>query len=148
MCQQNFLHAELTREIIGAAMEVHKVLGAGFLESVYEGALAYEFELQKISFEIQKEIPVFYKNKQVKQFICDFVVDGRVIVKLKAIKEITEIEKIQVINYLKAGGFQVGLLNFGQKSLEYKRLVNTKTRICENPRNPRFRNSLITDYAD
>ena len=70
---------------------------------------------------------MFYKNKQVKQFICDFVVDSKVIVELKAIREITEIEKIQVISYLKAGRFQVGLLlNFGQKSLEYKRLVNTK----------------------
>lgn len=124
--EDGLVHGGLTGQIIGAAMEVHSKLGPGFLESVYEGALAYEFELQKISFEIQKEIPVFYKNKQVKQFICDFVVDSRVIVELKAIKEITEIEKIQVINYLKAGGFQVGLLlNFGQKSLEYKRLVNT-----------------------
>ena len=134
------IHGGLTGQIIGAAMEVHSKLGPGFLESVYERALAYEFELQKISFETQKEIPAFYKNKQVKQFICDFVVDSKVIVELKAIKEITEIEKIQVINYLKAGGFQVGLLlNFGQKSLEYKRLVNTKTRICENQRNPRLK---------
>ena len=138
--EDGFVHVGLTGRIIGAAMEVHSKLGPGFLESVYEGALAYEFELQKISFEIQKEIPVFYKNKQVKQFICDFVVDSKVIVELKAIKEITEIEKIQVINYLKAGGFQVGLLlNFGQKSLEYKRLVNTKTRICENQRNQRLK---------
>jgi len=127
--EDGLVHGSLTGRIIGAATEVHSKLGPGFLESVYERALAYEFELRKISFEIQKEIPVFYKNKQVKQFICDFVVDGRVIVELKAIKEITEIEKIQVINYLKAGGFQAGLLlNFGQKSLEYKRLVNTKNR--------------------
>ena len=121
------VHKSLTGRIIGAAMEVHSKLGSGFLESVYEGALAHEFELRKISFEQQKEIPVFYKNKQVKQFACDFLVDSIVVVELKAIKEITEIEKIQVINYLKAGGFPVGLLlNFGRKSLEYKRLVYTK----------------------
>ncbi|MHC4693101.1 MAG: GxxExxY protein [Planctomycetota bacterium] len=125
--EDGLVHKDLTGQIIGAAMEVHSKLGSGFLESVYEGALAYEFELRKIIFEQQKEIPVFYKNKQVKLFVCDFVVDGRVIVELKAIKEITEIEKIQVINYLKAGGFPVGLLlNFGRKSLEYKRLVYTK----------------------
>jgi GxxExxY protein len=125
--EDGLVHGGLTGRIIGAAMEVHSKLGPGFLESVYEGALAYEFELRKIGFEIQREIPVFYKGKRVKHFVCDFVVDKKVVVELKAIKEITEIEKIQVINYLKAGGFQVGLLlNFGRKSLEYKRLVNTK----------------------
>jgi len=125
--EDGLVHGGLTGKIIGAAMEVHSKLGPGFLESVYEEALAYEFQLQNIGFEKQKEVPVFYKNRQVKQFICDFLVDSRVIVELKAITEITEIEKLQVINYLKAGGFQVGLLlNFGQKSLEYKRLVNTK----------------------
>jgi len=127
--KDGLVHGALTSQIIGAAMEVHSKLGPAFLENVYEEALAYEFELQNINFEKQKEIPVFYKNKQVKQFICDFLVDSRVIVELKAIKEISEIEKLQVINYLKAGGFQVGLLlNFGQKSLEYRRLVNTQTR--------------------
>ena len=64
--EDGFVHKSLTGKIIGAAMEVHSKLGPGFLESVYEGALAYEFELRKISFETQKEIPVFYKNKQVK----------------------------------------------------------------------------------
>lgn len=121
------VHGALTGRIIGAAMEVHRQLGPGFLEGVYEEALACEFELQNISFEKQKEIPVLYKNKQVKQFICDFLIDKKVVVEIKAIKEIGEIEKLQVINYLKAGSFQVGLLlNFGRKSLEYKRLINTK----------------------
>jgi len=127
VAEEGLLHGGLTGQTIGAAMEVHRKLGPGFLESVYEGALAHEFELRKTRFERQKEIPVFYKNKQVKQFVCDFVVDNMVVVELKAIKEITEIDKIQVINYLKASGFKVGLLlNFGQKSLEYKRLVDTK----------------------
>ena len=123
----SLVHGALTGKIIGAAMEVHRHLGPGFLENVYEEALAYEFELQNIGFEKQKEIPVVYKNKQVKQFICDFLIDKKVVVEIKAIKEIGEIEKLQVINYLKAGSFHVGLLlNFGCKSLEYKRLVNTK----------------------
>ncbi len=125
--KNNLVHGTLTGKIIGAAMEVHRHLGPGFLENVYEEALAYEFELQNISFEKQKEIPVIYKNKQVKHFICDFLIDKKVVVEIKAIKEIGEIEKLQVINYLKAGVFEVGLLiNFGCKSLEYKRLVNTK----------------------
>jgi GxxExxY protein len=125
--KNDLVHGTLTGKILGAAMEVHRYLGPGFLENVYEEALAYEFELQNISFEKQKEIPVIYKNKQVKHFICDFLVDKKVVVEIKAIKEIGEIEKLQAINYLKAGGFQVGLLiNFGRKSLEYKRLINTK----------------------
>jgi len=125
--EDGLVHGGLTGRILGAAMEVHGKLGPGFLESVYEEALAYEFQLQSISFERQKEVPVFYKNREVKKFICDFLVDSRVIIELKAIKQITEIDKLQVVNYLKAGGFQVGLLlNFGQKSLEYKRLINTR----------------------
>ena len=125
--KNSLVHGGITGKIIGAAMEVHSKLGHGFLESVYDEALAVEFDLQKISFEKQKEIPVFYKDRQVKQFYCDYLVEGKVVVEVKAIKEITEIEKIQVINYLKAGGFEVALLlNFGQKSLDYKRLVNSK----------------------
>ena len=117
------VHGGLTGEIIGAAMEVHSKLGPGFLESVYEEALAYEFGLQNISFEKQKAIDVLYKNRPVKQFVCDFLVDNKVIVELKAIKQITEIEKLQVINYLKATGIEVGLLvNFGNAKLEFKRL--------------------------
>ncbi len=118
----------LTGDIIGAAMEVHTQLGPGFLESVYEEALAYEFELRKIRFQRQRELPVFYKDKYIKPFICDFVVGDKVIVELKAIKQIGEIEKLQVINYLKASGFEIGLLfNFGSTSLEWNRLINTKT---------------------
>ncbi len=128
------VHSGLTGSIIGAAMEVHSYLGPGFLGSVYEESLAYEFELRKIPFERQKMFSVFYKGKAVKTFIADFVIDNTVIVETKAIKEITEIEKLQVINYLKASGLEVGLLlNFGASSLDYKRLIETNRR---NPRNP------------
>ncbi len=110
----SLIHSRITGDIIGAAMEVHGVLGAGFLESVYEEALCYEFNLREIQHERQKTINVVYKDKVLKQFVCDFLVDGKIIVELKAIKELSEIEKIQVINYLKASGYQVGLLfNFG-----------------------------------
>jgi len=128
------IHGGLTGEIIGAAMEVHTILGPGFLESVYEESLAYEFELRKITFERQKIFSVFYKGRDVKTFVVDFVANDAVIVEVKAIREITEIEKLQVINYLKASGLEVGLvLNFGAKSLDFKRLIETNQR---NPRNP------------
>jgi len=107
-------------------MEVHKVLGAGFVESVYEEALAIEFDLRKIRYERQNPIDVLYKDRLAKQFFCDFVVCDKIIVELKAIRKITEIEQTQVLNYLKATGLNLGLLfNFGASSLEYKRLINT-----------------------
>jgi GxxExxY protein len=125
--ENSFVASGLTGEIIGAAMEVHSQLGPAFLESVYEEALAVEFEIKGIKFERQKELPVFYKGKRIKQFVCDFLVGEKVIVELKAIKQIGEIEKLQVINYLKASGIKIGLLfNFGSKSLEWNRLINTK----------------------
>jgi len=118
------LHHELTREIIGAAMEVHRTLGNGFLESVYEEALAIEFDLRKVRYERQKGIDVFYKGRLAKQFVCDFLVGGKVLVELKAIRAITGVEEAQVLNYLRATGFEIGLLiNFGEQSLKYKRLV-------------------------
>lgn len=126
MSEGEFLHKNLTREIIGAAMEVHRTLGRGFLESVYEEALAAEFVLRNVPFERQKALDVFYKEKKVKQFVCDFLVAGAVMVELKAIKEITDIESAQVLNYLKATGLNLGLLlNFGSSSLEIKRLIST-----------------------
>jgi GxxExxY protein len=83
---------ELTKEIIGAAMEVHRHLGSGFLESVYEEAMAVELQIRKIVYERQKTLDVFYKERKVKQFICDFLVRGLVLVELKAIKALTDIE--------------------------------------------------------
>jgi GxxExxY protein len=126
MVQQGFLHKDLTEKIIGAAMEVHKTLRSGFLESVYEEAMAIELDLQKIPFEKQKPIDVFYKGKVAKQFFCDFVVAGKVLVELKAIKKLTENEDAQVLNYLKATSLPLALLiNFGAASLEFKRIINT-----------------------
>jgi GxxExxY protein len=122
---EDYLYKDLTREIIGAAMEVHKTLGCGFLESVYEESLAVEFGLRGIQFERQKPLDVFYKEQNVKQFICDFLVAGAVMVELKAVKEITESQKAQVLNYLRATNLKLGLLlNFGASSLQYKRVIN------------------------
>jgi len=116
---------ELTGKIIGAAMEVHRNLGYGFLESVYESTLAVELRNQNILFEQQKPIDVYYKDSLVKQFFCDFLVEKSLIVELKAIKQLTDIETGQVLNYLKATRMKLGLLlNFGTSSLQYKRVIN------------------------
>jgi len=122
--ERDLAHNELTRAVIGAAMEVHSTLGPGFLESVYEAAMAIELNLGKVPYERQKPIPVMYKGEKAKDFFCDLLVDGKVLVELKAIKAFTNIEEAQVLNYLKATGLNVGLLiNFGEQSLKYKRLV-------------------------
>ena len=124
MSEKDLIHSELTRAVIGAAMEVHSNLGPGFLESVYEAAMAIELNLRKVPYERQKAIPVMYKGELAKDFFCDFLVDGKVLVELKALKAITNVEEAQVLNYLKATGLGVGLLiNFGEQSLRYKRLV-------------------------
>ncbi len=129
MAETDLLHHELTREIIGAAMEVHGNLGHGFLESVYEEALAIEFDLRNIGYERQKEIKVVYKGRTAKEFVCDFLVKGKVLVELKALSAITGSEEAQVLNYLKGTGVEVGLLlNFGQSSLKSKRLVLQRKR--------------------
>ncbi|MCK5563642.1 MAG: GxxExxY protein [Planctomycetes bacterium] len=109
-------------------MEVHSTLGPGFLESVYEEAMAHELDLCKIKYERQKAIDVFYKGKTIKQFFCDFVIDQKVLVELKAIKKLTDVDYAQTLNYLKAGSLKVGLLfNFGEKSLVRKRFIKEKS---------------------
>jgi GxxExxY protein len=125
--REQYIASETTGRIIGSAMEVHRRLGPGFLENVYEQALAVEFDFKNIKYERQKILPVFYRDKIIKEFVCDFLVEDQVIVELKAIKQLAEIEKIQVISYLKASQKEVGLLmNFGNKSLEYRRLIKSK----------------------
>jgi len=109
-------------------MEVHKILGPGFLESVYEEAFAIELDLRNISYKQQYPIDIFYKEKLAKHFVCDFIIEDVVLVELKALSQLGDIEKAQVLNYLKASKLPVGLLlNFGAQSLEYKRFANTKS---------------------
>ena len=125
----NLIHKEVTGRIIGLAIEIYNQLGRGFLESVYEEAFAYELELNKINFKRQEPVDVYYKGKKIKQFICDLIVEDKVIVELKAIKRITDLEIAQTINYLNAVKYEVGLLiNFGSKSLEFKRLIKNNPR--------------------
>lgn len=114
-----------TFAIIGAAMQVHRELGHGFLEAVYQDALAREFTRQSIQFEQEKDLPIYYRGERLAVgYRADFICSGQIIVELKALSAISGIEEAQVINYLKASGLSRGLLiNFGAPSLQYKRLV-------------------------
>ena len=111
--------------IIGAAMEVHRELGSGFLEAVYQDALAIEFESQGIPYIRESKLEVSYKGHVLtKYYESDFICYDKIIVETKALSELLSNNQSQVINYLKATGFKLGLLiNFGAESLEYKRLV-------------------------
>src|SRR5215470_177223 len=114
--------------IVGAAMEVHKEKGFGFLEAVYQECMEIELEAQKIPAVPLQEKPILYKGRKLKKtYIADFVAYGKVIVELKALDKLTSREEAQVLNYLKASGFEVGILiNFGGPSLEFKRIVKTE----------------------
>jgi len=114
-----------TYRIIGAALEVHKELGCGFLEAVYQEALAREFKTQEIPFRSQPTVEILYKGKPLaKTYQPDFICYEEIIVEIKAISGLTGVEEAQLINYLKATKLRVGLLlNFGSKSLEHKRFI-------------------------
>jgi len=108
----------VTEKIISSAIEVHKILGPGLLESIYEEALCYEFQLKGIKFERQKELDVFYKGKVIKGQRVDLIVNGEVIVEIKSVRRLEDIFTAQLLSYLKSTGLKRGLLiNFGQKRL-------------------------------
>ena len=118
------LYKELSYAIVGAAMEVHRTLGAGFLESVYEAALAHEMTLQGIQFETQKRFRVCYKGHLVGEYVADFVVEDKVVLELKALSKLNAAHEAQAHNYLAATGLRLAiLLNFGAASLQQKRIV-------------------------
>jgi GxxExxY protein len=114
-----------TYAIIGVGMEVHREMGSGFLEHVYHEALKSEFVARGILALHEVDVPIYYKGKCLDcVYRADFICFGEVIVEVKAIKQITSIERAQVINYLKATGYRVALiLNFGAESLEFERIV-------------------------
>jgi len=127
MIKEIYKYSALTEKIIGCAMEVHKQLGNGFQEVIYQRALAFEFDLQGLSYEREKEMPVFYKERQIGTRRVDFLVENVVSVELKAITQLENTNLTQAINYLEAYDLEIGLLlNFGAKTLEFKRVINKK----------------------
>lgn len=120
-------HEEITRKVIGCAMRVHTALGNGFQEVIYQRALEIEMALDGLVFEREKELPIYYRGVDIGTRRVDFFVSGLIMVELKAIIELEDVHLAQSINYLEAFNMQIGLLlNFGSKSLLFKRLLNKK----------------------
>jgi GxxExxY protein len=127
MAEEVYKHSALTSKIIGAAMAVHTGLGNGFQEVIYQRALAIELGDRNITFCREFEMPIYYKNQHIGTRRVDFLVEGMISVELKAVMEILDVHMAQAINYLEAYDLEVGLLiNFGARSLQFKRLSNKK----------------------
>ena len=138
------LYSDITKKIIGASFEVHSFLGNGFQEVIYQRALGWE--MREVGLEFQREIEqqIYYKDLQqpIGTRRADFVVEEKVLVELKALSKLEDVHLAQALNYLKAYRLEVGLLiNFGSKSLEFKRLILTQTQSVQsqNQYNQRFR---------
>lgn len=122
---ENYKHNEITEKIIGAAYKVHNTLGSGFLEKVYQNSLVIEIRALGFGVEVEKPMKVYYPGEVVGNYVADIIVEGKVILEIKAVKELSGIHEAQILNYLKATGIEVGLLiNFG-------RSVNIKRRIMD-----------------
>jgi len=125
--KENYKHSELTSRIIGCGMTVHKTLGNGFQEVIYQRALEIEMSLAGLSFRREFEMPIFYRDQQIGTRRVDFLVEEVISVELKALTVLEAIHFAQAINYLEAYNLEVGLLiNFGERSLNFKRLANKK----------------------
>ena len=126
--KRELIYKDQVYHIVGAAMNVSRELGCGFLEAVYQESLEMEFADCNVPFEPQKRINISYKNRMLKrEYVADFICYDKIIVEIKAIKGITGIEEAQLLNYLKATELLLGLIiNFGHPKMEWKRYANTK----------------------
>ncbi len=123
--KRRYQFEELSKKIIGAAIEVHRQLGPGFLEYIYEEALKIEFSEHNLNYDSQKEIKIKYLGAEIGMHRLDLLVENRIIVELKTVKELADIHFAQLRSYLKATGLKTGLLfNFSRPTLEIKRIVN------------------------
>lgn len=119
--------AAITRKIIGCAMTVHSTLGNGFQEFIYQRALEMELELKGVEFVREMEMPIYYRQKEIGRRRVDFLVEGKICVELKAVITLEPVHLAQAKNYLEAFDLETGLLiNFGAKSLDFRRLTNPK----------------------
>ena len=130
MFDEKYKYSKLTEAIIGCAMEVHKILGNGFQEVIYQRALEMEMTLRGVNFSREHEMPIYYKDKHIGTRRVDFLVENVVSVELKAIINLEDVHLAQAINYLEAYNLEIGLLiNFGARSLMFKRLTNSKFKL-------------------
>lgn len=128
------LYEDITRRIIGCAIEVHKRLGNGFQEVIYQRALEIEMRLDGLSFEREMEMSVFYRDHPIGTRRVDFFVEGKIMLELKAVIKLEDVHLAQAMNYTEAYQMEIGLLiNFGAKSLEFKRVHNNKIIKSGNP---------------
>jgi len=124
MINEKYLHSELTSKIIGCAMEGHRTLGNGFQEVIYQRALDIELAQQGLTASREHEMDIFYKGTKIGNRRVDFFVEEKVMVELKAVVQLEDVHLAQAINYLEAYGLEVGLLlNFGNRSLQFKRVM-------------------------
>lgn len=125
--QEELKYSDITRKIIGCAMQVHTRIGNGFQELIYQRALEIEMALEGIAFEREKEMPIYYRGISIGGRRVDFFVDNLIMVELKAIISLEDVHLAQAINYLEAYNMEIGLLiNFGSQSLTFKRIFNKK----------------------
>jgi len=124
-----YKHSDTTKEIIAAAMEVHREIKSGFRELIYQRSLSIELNSRKIIFQEEVEMPIYYKGYEVGKRRVDFLVNKEVSVEIKAVAKLEDVHLAQALNYLESFNLEVGLLiNFGSASLEVKRLYNKKYR--------------------
>ena len=127
MIKEEYKYSALTSKIIGCAMTVHKTLGNGFQEVIYQRALRIEMSIAGIHFQSEFEMPIFYMGEQIGTRRVDFLIEGTISLELKAITKLEDVHFAQAINYLEAYNLEIGLLiNFGETSLNFKRLTNKK----------------------
>lgn len=125
-----YKHSDITGKIIGCAMEVHKIMGNGFQEVVYQRCLAIEMAKQTLAFSREFEMELLYKGEHVGTRRVDFFVEGVIMVELKAVIQLEDVHLAQAINYLEAYGLEIGLLiNFGNTSLQFKRVMKPNKKI-------------------
>ncbi len=127
MIKKEYPESELTGKIIGCAMEVHRIIGNGFQEVIYQRALVIEMSNQGLEFNREYEMEIHYKGQHIGTRRVDFFVEGRIMVELKAVILLEDVHLAQAINYLEASGITIGLLiNFGNRSLQFKRVMKPR----------------------
>jgi len=122
---EKVIYADLSYKIMNAVFEVHNQLGPGFTENIYERALMVELEKRNIAYEAQKEIEIIYKGQKLGKYRLDLLIEGEIVVELKAVVGLNDLFKQQLLSYLRATDLRLGILvNFGEERVEYTRITN------------------------